>query len=489
FPHGVVTGEVDVDRDAHTAFIVMKVDRGPYARFRKTIIKGLHHVPESVVRNRLDWKPGDSLRLQKLQVAQGRLYQLGLFSSVIMDFEKKNRPRNTDVYVSLTEARPYELRLGGGVSVSGGFGTKSVIQVRQRTSYTMRGVLTPLSTLRLEARPGWEWRGGDDNGPVGEATATLERPDLFFPLVVGSVTVGFEQSQLAETVLRGPLLRPGLSRPFLDDRLQIGVGWRFRILDFDPNAALDGLIDGDKDRPSVMEENNRRDIGMIEPYRLGVVEETVSYDWREPNPLDPRYGIYAGVTLSEGGAAVGGRLPFAKLTGDARGYLPFLKVLGVYDPHRRLVLAGRAFYGRVLGGNPLPFTERFFDGGATGHRGFAYQELSPRVTEEKPGSTDLTTSRIGGEEQFLGSGEIRVDVANIKSYPFGIVLFSDVGDVVAEPGDLDFTHLHWAAGFGLRWSPVVAIRLDFGYRLNRHGPEDPVPSDRFAFHFSLGQAF
>ena len=272
FPHGVVTGQVDVDRDAHTAFVVMNIDRGPFARFRKTIIRGLHRVPESAVRNRLGWKQGDSLRIGKLQVAQGRLYQLGLFSSVIMDFEKKNRPRNTDVYVALTEARPYELRLGGGVSVSGGFGQKSIIQVRQRTSYTMRGVLTPMSTLRLEARPGWEWGGGESR-PVGEATATLERPDLFFPLTVGTVTVGFEQSQQAETLLRGPLLRLGLSRPFIDDRLQIGVGWRFRFLDFDPNSSLDGLIDGDEERPSEDERGHRRDIGMVEPYRLGVVEQ------------------------------------------------------------------------------------------------------------------------------------------------------------------------------------------------------------------------
>jgi outer membrane protein assembly factor BamA len=197
------------------------------------------------------------------------------------------------------------------------------------------------------------------------------------------------------------------------------------------------------------------------------------------------------VAVVEGGSAVASRFPFAKITGDARAYMPILKVLGFYDPHRRLVLAGRMFYGRVLGDHPLPFTERFFDGGATGHRGFAFQQLSPRVTAD-PMSTNQESSRVGGEEQFLGSGEVRLDVANIKSYPFGIVLFSDVGDVVAEPGDLDFTHLHWAAGIGLRWSPVVAIRLDFGYRLNRHDPDDPldpVPGDRFAFHFSLGQAF
>lgn len=533
YPHGRVEGEVEVDRDAHTADIVLKVDRGPYALFRNTKITGLGRVPESAVRNRLAWVPGESMRLEKLELTQGRLYGLGLFSSVRMDYEKEGRPRLTDISISLTEAQRHELRLGGGVAVSGGFDPAALrIEARQRTSYLMRGVFTPVETLRLEARPGWEWRQEDGtNSPVGEATATLEHPDLFFPRLIGQATVGFEQSQLQAFVLRGPLGRLGLSRPFLaGDRLQISVGWRIRLLDFvEESKALDGtrrvfFFDPDLEPaggyvestyednedneppPSDAELAQREAIGMIDWSRLGAVEQTVSYDWRHPNPLNPRWGAYASVSLSEGGAALGSEFPFLRATVDTRAYVPILRVLGFADPTRRLVLAGRAYYGRALGKSPLPITERFFDGGASGHRGFTYQTLSPSVGEDAdieeppppeegeaaPPGASTERARIGGEEHILASGEIRWDIATIKTYPFGIVLFADAGDVVSEVGDLDLANLHYAGGIGLRFEPVIAIRLDFAYRLNRYTADDPLnpaPGERFAFHFSLGQAF
>ncbi len=527
FPHGRVEGEVDVDRDAHTADVIMKVDRGPYARFRNTEITGLRRIPESAVRNRLAWVPGESMRLEKLELTQGRLYALGLFSAVRMDYSKEGRPRLTDIRISLTEADRHELRLGGGAAVSGGFDPADLrIEARQRTSYLMRGVFTPVETLRLEARPGWEWRQ-EDNSPVGEATLTLEHPDLFFPRLVGTASVGFEQSQLQAFVLRGPLGRLGLTRPFLaDDRLQISLGWRSRLLDFvEESAALDEkrrAFDFDENEgergayvesmyedsmgkapPSDDEIALRKSIGMVDWSRLGALEQTVSYDWRHPNPLNPRWGAYASVTITEGAAALGSEFPFLRGTADVRGYMPILRVLGFTDPFRRLVLAGRAYYGRALGSNPLPITERFFDGGASGHRGFTYQTLSPSVAEdadveeppedlENPPGAPTERARIGGEEHFLASGEIRWDLARIKTYPFGIVFFTDAGDVVSEVGQLDFGKLHYAAGVGLRFEPVIAIRLDFAYRLNRYtddNPLNPAPGERFAFHFSLGQAF
>jgi outer membrane protein assembly factor BamA len=393
-------------------------------------------------------------------------------------------------------------------------------------------VISPLATLRLEARPGWEWRQDDGtNSPVGEATVSLERPDVLFPRTVGTIEVGYQQSQLQAFIMRGPLVRLGLSRPLLDDRLQLALGWRFRRLDFDEeNEAIDGKLrqyrfesgedmepgeyvefGDDPDTPederpgSDSEDALRADIGFVEPYRLGALEQTISYDWRHPNPLNSRWGAYAAVAVSEGASALGGNVPYVKGTVDARAYIPVLRALGrvfkaVRDPQRRVVVAGRVLYGRSLSSDPLPITERFYEGGASGHRGFTYQKLSPTAVEdvsvemEDPdiAPPDAEEASIGGEEMILGSAELRWDITDIKTYPFGIVLFSDVGDVVREVGDLNLNNLHWAAGIGLRYEPVVSIRLDFGYRLNRrdkNNPDDPVPDEPFAFHFSLGQAF
>jgi translocation and assembly module TamA len=215
------------------------------------------------------------------------------------------------------------------------------------------------------------------------------------------------------------------------------------------------------------------EIGMTDPYRIGAIDENIALDWRD-NPLDARRGFYAQVVASEGASGLGGTSSFTRGTGDVRGYLPI---------GSRLVLAARAMYGRAFASD-LPITERFFEGGASGHRGFTYRKLSPfRVGPEGE------IAPIGGEEVVLTTGEVRVDLMKIKKYPFGIVGFADGGDVVETPGGLDLSNLHWAGGFGFRYDPIISLRLDFGYRLNRYGPGEPAEGDRFAFHFSLGQAF
>jgi len=513
YPHAHIDGKLEVDRDAHTADIRLIVDDGPLTRFGKTEVKGLERVPESAVRNRLAWDPGQRFDPELLELTQGRLYQLGMFSAVRMDYDKEGRPRISDIQIGLSEARPHELRLGGGLAIEGGFSLDNLrIEARQRTDYIMRGFLDPMTTLHLEARPAWEWNLAESrNGPAGEATATIDRADLFLPRLVGNVTVGYQRDELEAYGSQGPLLRLGLTRPFINDHLQVGLGWRFRYLSFFKlSPALDGTTpaqdpDAMEDPPDPAEVELRSTLGLDqEPYRLGALEQTVAFDLRD-QPLDARRGMYAGVTLAEGNSAFASDFPFVRATGDLRGYLPI---------GRRLVLAGRLFYGRKLSADPLPVTERFFDGGATGHRGFGFRRLSPFASstytpapdpDADPGTPDpgpvTDSAPIGGDENLLGSAEVRFDIGTLLKYPFGVVGFTDFGDVVCSPdvpgcqpdGALDLANLHWAAGAGVRWTPVIAVRIDIGYRLNRFGEGEPDAGSsvlsRIAFHVSLGQAF
>ena len=462
YPHAIVTGKVAVDRDTRTAAVQIDVDVGPRAVFGKTEIKGLGNVPRSAIENRLAYDKGDRFDPSRLELTQGRLYQLNLFSAVRLDYDREGRPQETGITLSVAEAKRHEWRLGGGVAVEGGFDPSQIrLEIRGRSDYLMRNFLDPLTTLRLDFRPAWQFLLAENrNGPAGEATATVERVGLFAPLLTGRVVVGYDADEYEAYTQRGPLARVGLSRPFIGDRLLTGLTWRFRSLTF---AELSPALD----------EATQMEIGLTDPYRVGAIEENVAFDLRD-HPLDPRRGFYAQVVASEGSTGLGGTSSFTRGTGDVRGYLP------IGD---RLVLAARAMYGRALASD-LPVTERFFEGGANGHRGFTYRKLAPFRT-----GPEGEIAPIGGEEVVLTSGEVRLDLMKIKKYPFGIVGFADGGDVVEEPGGLDMSNLHWAGGLGLRYDPVVSLRLDFGYRLNRYGPGEPAAGDRFAFHFSLGQAF
>ena len=462
YPHADITGKVEVDRDKHTAQVHVKIDAGPLSYFGKTEILGLDKVPESAVRNRLGWKPGDRFDISRLQLTQGRLYQLGLFSAVRMDYTKKGRPADTDVHLALAESRRQDLRLGGGSAVEGGFDPSQLrVDVHLRADYTLRRALHPLAVLKLSARPAWQWILAEHrNGPAGEARATLERYDMFAPLLTGRVMAAFLQEQLESYSDNGPSGGLQAERPFFSDHLTLAAAWRIRAVSFsDVSPAItpdDALL-----------------IGLVEPYRVSALDQSVTFDFRD-DPLTPHRGVYARMQVSEGLRALGGTSHFARMQTDLRGYLPI---------GRKLVLAARTDYDRVLSGN-LPVTERFYGGGAGGHRGFGFRLLAPTVVDDQ-GDTAL----LGGEARFLASGEARISLGKVKKYPFGVVLFTDAGDVPLMPDQLDLGNLHWAAGVGLRYSPIVSIRVDLAYRLNRYGPGEPAAGDRFAFHLSLGEAF
>ena len=97
---------------------------------------------------------------------------------------------------------------------------------------------------------------------------------------------------------------------------------------------------------------------------------------------------------------------------------------------------------------------------------------------------------IGGAAMIETGAELRVPF-ELFGIPMGAAAFLDGGDVTDKPSQLDVRNLHWAAGIGIRpyYLPIGPIRLDFAYRLNRTGPTDPLPGERFSFIFSLGEAF
>jgi outer membrane protein insertion porin family len=68
---------------------------------------------------------------------------------------------------------------------------------------------------------------------------------------------------------------------------------------------------------------------------------------------------------------------------------------------------------------------------------------------------------------------------------FGVVLFSDVGNVFRAVNDLQPGQIKGSVGLGVRYNTLIGpIRLDYGHKLAPQGNE---ASGRF--HFSIGQAF
>jgi translocation and assembly module TamA len=454
YAHAQVNGVVEVNRLTKQAIVRLDADLGPLCRFGAVTIEGLKTVPESAVRNRVSWEAGQIFDPELLDRTEGRLYELGEFSAVKADYSHENRPPVVDVTIRVAESSKQELRLGVGVGLD-----TFQFNVHQRSEYMIRDLLVPLTTLRLMAMPGYSWLRTSPytSSPSIEASADLQKSDFLVGDLTGSATASFLREPRQGYTLAGPRFDLGLRFPIVLD-VHLSVGWEIRYLiysDYDP--AVFG--------PEALSS------------WLGYYQERLVLDKRD-RPLAAREGVYAEIEAFEGGPPAGGAVSFFRLTPDVRGYLPLAP---------RLVLAAHARFGKLWttsGAADAPLPVRYYGGGANDHRGFGYQRLSPQRTDS---SGNLIP--IGGEEMALGSLEARYDVFKMWRRWLTVAAFVDAGDVT-EPGALDLTDLHYAAGLGLRYDTIVGpVRVDVGYRLNRYGPMDPDPGSRVAFHFSLGEPF
>ena len=149
YAYGQIGGGVDVDRDKHTATIEFVGQPGPKVRFGTTSVDGNGAIPAWKLLNRVTWKPGDTYDPHDVGTTQGRLYDLGVFSSVRLDLPE-TPVEVADVKVHVKPGKLYELRLGGGVGAE-----LQREEIRGRAELTINNFLGGLRKLRLRIRPAY----------------------------------------------------------------------------------------------------------------------------------------------------------------------------------------------------------------------------------------------------------------------------------------------------------------------------------------------
>ena len=134
-------------------------------------------------------------------------------------------------------------------------------------------------------------------------------------------------------------------------------------------------------------------------------------------------------------------------------------------------------------GDIIPIYERYFIGGANTVRGYSERELGPRDTQGAP---------LGGNAFLVGNLEMWHPLYK----KLNGVVFLDGGQLYRpERGHVwpamrmkELDDFRYSTGFGFRMhSPVGAIRLELGYKLNPDGGTSFF--DRTGVHFSLGEMF
>ncbi|WP_242397115.1 autotransporter assembly complex protein TamA [Brevundimonas abyssalis] len=187
---------------------------------------------------------------------------------------------------------------------------------------------------------------------------------------------------------------------------------------------------------------------------------------RSNDPLDPRRGWRLSGSAQPTAVTGDDDVYFLRADVTGTGYLPL-------QDEGRTVLAGRLRVGSIVGAEEfvVPSDRLFYSGGGGSVRGYAYQGVGPRLTDNTP---------RGGLSLFEASVEVRRDIGE----NFGAVVFVDGGAVGFEETP-NLSNMRYGAGFGVRYRlPFGPIRADVAFPLDkREGDAD------FQLYISIGQAF
>ncbi|HWV37161.1 MAG TPA: BamA/TamA family outer membrane protein [Vulgatibacter sp.] len=489
-----VIGEVAIDPVEKAAHVRLVAEPGPRVRFGRVVITGAAEVPRETIlaRVREVVPEGRTFSDERLAQVQAALFDLGAFAAVRVSRGPADAESGTvPMIVSLREAPPQSLRLGGGVGMD-----RERLEVRGIGEYTHRNFLGGLRTFRLENRLGYAFVGERalqlepaESGPVGSSAADFVQPDLV-RRVDGALRLEYEH---------------GLDAAYGFDsvRGRVGFPWRLhRSLVFTPSYHLQFFAI----RPFTVgttDSNGHACVDERGDCVLSFVEERLAWDRRD-RAVETTSGWYAALSLQQGGGMLGGRASFQRVLGELRWFLPLPE---------RMVLALKLEGGLLFPGEGevSPIMARFYAGGGSGMRSFGTRRLSPQklrsgraLAPEGRVEVDGITRPLEASDTVPVGGDAMVDASAELRLPIwgdlAMGLFVDAGHVAHSVDGLDPLGPDVAVGAGLRYrTPFGPVRLDVGYRLTSRLPrivaaddtltDWTVPEPPFAVHFAIGEAF
>ena len=452
YPYGKVSTNEDNASDPKKSALTFSAEPGKITRIGPVEIVGNKSVGDNIIRRELSFKPGELYRRSIMQDSQRRLYGLELFQ--FANIEPVNPEQQPDeVPVRVTVAEGNHQRVNFGV----GYGTEE--KARIDSEYHHVNFLGGARSAGAHAR----WSSLDRG-----VRLDFNQPYFFRP----HFSLGAEGQQWLTVT---PAYRSTVTgaKMTLTHRQNVRTSWSMSITSEHDLSSVDPDVLGDpthfKDLialglNAVTGEQN----GTLNAFGIDMQHSTAD------NLLNAHRGYQIAFHTEEAGRLVPGTFNYYAFSADGRHYLPL---------NDRVVVASRVQIGnlRPFGkeDSNVPFSKRYFLGGATSVRGWGRYEIAP-LSGGLP---------IGGDSMLAFSEELRA----VLHGNFGGVLFVDAGNVWAASMGFNLGELRYAVGPGLRYqTPIGPIRFDIGYQLN------PIPGllvdgnpqrRRLRFHFSIGQAF
>jgi translocation and assembly module TamA len=417
------------DSRSDTLDISYTVTPGPRVDIGAIEFAGLKRTDPDWLRRHIALKPGQRYSNTGVSAARDSLLSTGVFASVTA-VPQHGAGGDVPILFQLREQKLHAVTIGGSYATDIGFTLSS--------SWENRNLFGHAETLTFTAAA--SGLGGTGTTQPGyDLKGVFLKPDYY--RVGQSLTLSVEGQRESLTAYdrTALLLNAAISRP-LTAHLTLGYGLGF-----------------------VSEAVKQEDVGRN--YVLLQVPLSLAYNTTD-NVLEPTRGINASLELTPTKPVVGGAGVFLITQAAASTYLSVEK-------NARGVLALRALVGSIQGATQfqVPPDQRFYAGGSSTIRGYAYQMVGPLFPDEIP---------EGGNAIDTGTIEFRQRVYR----NFGIVPFIDAGQVSAGSAPFSGTFVA-GAGLGLRYyTGIGPIRVDFAKPLKyTHG------SGAFQLYIGLGEAF
>lgn len=399
--HGYAEGKLtahrlEVDREQQAATIVLHVDSGPRYRFGEITLGGDPKLKKSLLRGYLQFHSGEPFSNEKLLATQQAYLGAGYFSAV--QIERGDPDPKTDtigVRINFSPRNEWALLAGVGASTDTGPRLRLGVENRRLNSngHTLHAE-TQLSSVHQGVGASYQIPLSD---PVNEKLDlhTSYLHELTDTSDSESYTLGADYIHKTDS---GWVLTPSIT--YLRETYQVA-------------EQIDNA-------------------NLVMP---GFQVEKVHADDR----VYPHFGWRIGGKVRGAARHVLSSTSFLQFDGWAKLIVPVPALGG------RLLTRGELGITQVPTVRDLPASLRFFAGGDSSVRGFAYQSLGP---------TDDQGNVIGGRDLLVGS----VEYDHPISKKWSVAVFTDAGNAFNDFSNYDIEH---SAGFGVRWhSPLGPIRID-----------------------------
>ncbi|MFN7983960.1 MAG: BamA/TamA family outer membrane protein [Vicinamibacterales bacterium] len=433
--------------------VTLTSEPGPIAHFGEAQVSGNKTVGSNVITRQLLFKPGDLYRRSLVQESQRRLYGLELFQFV--NIENLDADRAAPVVptrVTVAEGKHHRVNFGVG------YGSEE--KARVDAEYRNLNFLGGGRSAGVHGR-----YSSLDRGLRLDAT----QPYFLAPHL--SLSGEGQQWYTYTPAYRSTVTAAKLT---LTHRETQRLSWAFSIGSERNSTAIEPDVLNDPDLYADLialglDPTTRTQSGTLSALGFDLQRNTTD------NVLNAHHGTQISLHAEEAGRLLPGTYNYYALSADGRYYLP---------AGRTWVFASRLQVGVInaFGNSPaqVPFSKKYFLGGASSIRGWGRYEVSPLSRSGLP---------LGGNGLLQASLEARAALGG----RLGGVLFVDGGNVWTSGREITVNDLRYAAGTGIRYdTPVGPIRVDVGYQLN------PIPDlliggspqpRRWRLHFSIGQAF